>query len=174
MSDLVLEIVEGPGAGRQVGLSGPLEIGRDPGCTLTLDDELVSRHHARLVLQNGTAMIEDLGSTNGTFVNGSQLHGSARVNPGDHLLIGVTVLELRTSRDVEARPTVTRPAPAAFATAPRVPDYVPADVDVPAPRRRAHPLDPLLDVRTKNRARIAPLGVGILVTFAVIIWLALR
>ena len=101
MSSFVLEIVEGPGAGRQMALDGTVEIGRDPACTLALDDDLVSRHHARLTARNGAVVAEDLDSTNGTFLNGMTLTGPVTVNPGDHLVIGVTVLELRTRSDVE-------------------------------------------------------------------------
>ena len=102
------------------------------------------------------------------------LQGEALVHPGDHILVGVTVLELRTHRDVERRPTVIRPRPQAFAVEPARPDYVPTGADLPDPRLKAHRLDPLLDVRTKGRARIAPLGLALLVTFAVILFLALR
>ena len=174
MSELVVEIVEGPDSGKQVELSGPLEIGRDPSCDLSLDDELASRHHLRIVPQNGTVLAEDLGSTNGTFVNDMQLHGSVVVNPGDHLLVGVTMLQLRTKNDVARRPTLVRPKPPAFAIASRRPDYVPSAIDLPDLGRQAHRLDPLLDVRTKHRARVAPIGVAILVTFAIILFLALR
>lgn len=173
MSAFVLEIVEGPGAGRQLDLDHTVEIGRDPACALPLDDDLVSRHHARVSPRNGSVVVEDLESTNGTFVNGMTLTGPTAINPGDHLLIGVTVVELRTRSDVDRRPTAVRPRPA-FAVEARQPDYIPAAADLPDPRLKKHRLDPLLDVRVKHQARIAPLGIGLLVTFAVILFLALR
>jgi pSer/pThr/pTyr-binding forkhead associated (FHA) protein len=174
MSGFILEIVEGPGSGRQVALAGPLEIGRDSACTFKLDDDLVSRRHARVAPQNGFAVAQDLGSTNGTFLNGMTLSGPAPVHPGDHLLVGVTVLELREASDVERRPTAIRPRPEPFAIGARPPDYLPAATDLPDPRLKEHRLDPLLDVRTKNRARLAPLGLALLVALAVILFLALR
>jgi S-DNA-T family DNA segregation ATPase FtsK/SpoIIIE len=174
MSGLILEIVEGPGSGRQIELDHTLEIGRDPACTVALDDDLVSRRHARIVLQNGHALAEDLSSTNGTFLNGMTLAGPAPLHPGDHLVVGVTVLELRTSSDVALRPTAVRPRPGPFAVEARKPDYVPPVSELPDPRLKAHRLDPLLDVRTKSQARMAPLGLALLVAFAIILFLALR
>lgn len=174
MSDLVVEIVEGPDAGLQVELRGPLEIGRDPICDLSLTDELVSRRHARVAPSNGAATAEDLGSSNGTFLNGLQLHGTGTFSPGDHMLLGVTVLELRTHEDVRHRPTAVRPIPPAFAVAPREPDYVLPDVVLLGSDRHGHKLDPLLDVRTKHQARMAPLGILLLVSIAIILYLALR
>lgn len=173
MSDYVLEIVEGPDAGKQVALDQTVEIGRDPGCTLRIDDEFASGHHARIGLRNGSVVAEDLDSTNGTFLNGMSLHGAAPMNFGDHLLIGVTVFELRTRRDVVSHGTAVRPRPA-FAVEPARPNYIPAAADLPDPRLQKHRLDPLLDVRTKSRARIAPLGIALLVTFAIILYLAVR
>jgi predicted component of type VI protein secretion system len=174
VSEYVLEVVEGPDSGTQVPLGSAIEIGRDPASGLMLDDELVSRRHARVHLENGSVVAEDLGSTNGTFLNGMTLDGAAPLRPGDHLLLGVTVLELRTRRDVDIRPSAVRARPEPFAVESRQPDYVAAAADVPDPRLKAHRLDPLLDVRTKNRARMAPLGLALLVTFAVILFVSLR
>jgi ABC transport system ATP-binding/permease protein len=64
-----------------------LTIGRDPGCDLTLDSPLVSRHHARLERSGPTHTLIDLGSTNGTFVN-SQRIDQSRLRPGDIVQIG--------------------------------------------------------------------------------------
>ena len=174
MADLVLEIVEGPDAGAQVELVGPIGIGRDPSCDLSLTDELVSRHHAKVTPRDGSAVAEDLGSVNGTFLNGSQLHGEFPFGVGDHLLLGVTVVELRARDDLKRRPTAVRPKPAAFAIPERKPSYIPSEILIPDSGRHAHRLDPLLDARTKHRARMAPLGIALLVTIAIILFLALR
>ena len=107
MSDLVLEIVEGPGAGERVSLDGDLEVGREHGLDLTLDDEQTSRHHARFTLEGGEAFIEDLGSTNGTYVNDDLIHSRRLLEPGDSIRLGVTVLELHTA----SQPTAVRPVP---------------------------------------------------------------
>lgn len=172
MSDLSLEIVEGPAAGSKQPLDGSLEIGRDPGAGLVLDDELVSRHHARITPFDGGAVVEDLGSRNGTFVNGNEIHSPTKVEPGDHVLIGVSVLELRTAAQIAARPTAVRPRPPALATPPQQPDYVRiAEVDE---RKRGEELQPLLDARTKPKAKLAPLAIFVLVVLVVLIFLATR
>lgn len=68
-------------------------IGRDDGCALLLSDASVSRRHARVRLVDGQVVVEDLGSTNGTAVNGSIIH-RATLNVGDHLEVGGVSLRL--------------------------------------------------------------------------------
>lgn len=67
---------------------GPLRIGRDPGNGLRLNHETVSRAHAELSLRDGLWVITDLGSTNGTTVNGRRVTGSAVVRDGDQIGFG--------------------------------------------------------------------------------------
>lgn len=86
--------------GRLAGTSLPLRqsgvlIGRNPECTLVLDDDFASGRHARLSPQHGGWVVEDLGSTNGTHLDGTRLTGAQPVTVGSHLQIGRTVLELR-------------------------------------------------------------------------------
>jgi pSer/pThr/pTyr-binding forkhead associated (FHA) protein len=173
VSDLLLEVVEGPGAGRQTRLAGALEVGRDPSAGMVLEDDLVSRHHVRVIEEAGGALVEDLGSLNGTFVNGQEVHAPTRMRPGDQVLVGVTVLELRTADQVRAKPTAVRAVPPALAVPGREPDYVPPNV-----RASAHvtpsPLDSLLDSRTKAKARTAALALFVLTALAVILFLATR
>jgi Inner membrane component of T3SS, cytoplasmic domain len=107
VSDLVLEIVEGPGAGEHVSLDGDLEVGREHGLGLTLDDVQASRRHARFIVEGGDAFVEDLGSTNGTYVNDDLIHARRLLEPGDSIRVGLTVLELRTA----GQPTAIRPVP---------------------------------------------------------------
>jgi pSer/pThr/pTyr-binding forkhead associated (FHA) protein len=168
----LLEIVEGPDAGRQVPVGGALEIGRDPAADVVLSDQVVSRHHARVQLDQDGAYVVDLDSRNGTFVNGTQIHNSARVQPGDQLMVGATVLQVRTPSEVATQPTAVRPVPPALAAAARTPDYVPAAIlkDDAGVRQ----LESLLDVKTKNKARTAPIAIFVLVVFVVLIFLALR
>lgn len=175
MSDLLLEVVEGPGAGRQTRLAGAVEVGRDPSAGMVLEDDLVSRHHVRVIPEPGGALVEDLGSLNGTFVNGQEVHAPTRMRPGDHVLVGVTVLELRTADQVRAKLTAVRAVPPALAVPGREPDYVPSNVRASAretPPRS--PLDPLLDSRTKAQARTAALALFVLTALAVILFLATR
>ncbi|MGZ8631346.1 MAG: FHA domain-containing protein [Actinomycetota bacterium] len=80
---------------RTVAVSGNMVMGRAPECELALDDTFVSQQHARLFAKNGSWYVEDLGSTNGTFVNDQRLASPAMVQPGDRVRVGTTVLELR-------------------------------------------------------------------------------
>jgi pSer/pThr/pTyr-binding forkhead associated (FHA) protein len=84
--------------GRRVGsfkLTGDIEIGRADHCTIRLADTYASQVHARLSPRNGSWTIEDLGSTNGTFLNERRLESPSQVRSGDKVRIGTTVLELR-------------------------------------------------------------------------------
>lgn len=74
-------------------IDGEATIGRGGGCTISLPgDTFVSQVHARVVERDGQLFIEDLGSTNGTFLNGKQVAKTARVRKGDQMQIGSTVL----------------------------------------------------------------------------------
>jgi pSer/pThr/pTyr-binding forkhead associated (FHA) protein len=70
-------------------------IGRNPECALVLDDDFASGRHARIFHRDGAWFVEDLGSTNGTFVGTERLTGPVRVEAGSTLRIGKTVIELR-------------------------------------------------------------------------------
>ena len=79
--------------GRDQWIDGEATIGRGGGCTISLPaDTFVSQVHARVVERDGQLFIEDLGSTNGTFLNGKQVAKTARVRKGDQMQIGSTVL----------------------------------------------------------------------------------
>ncbi len=70
-------------------------VGRGGGCALVLaDDTYVSQLHARLFQQNGEGYVEDLGSTNGTYVNGKQISSVTRLKRGDQVQFGQTVAEV--------------------------------------------------------------------------------
>ncbi|MEJ5255949.1 MAG: FHA domain-containing protein [Acidimicrobiales bacterium] len=91
-----LVVVEPP---EQRGVSFPLgnevTIGRAAGCQVTLDDTYVSQLHARVFVRDGAYLIEDLGSTNGTYLNRQRVSGPMVVRKGDRIQVGNTVLELR-------------------------------------------------------------------------------
>ena len=92
----VLTVLEGPvdlvaGAllpGGTIAVRNAATLGRSPGNAIVLDDALVSQAHARLVHRHDGWWLEDLGSTNGTFVNGKPIAGLTRVSPGDVLGFG--------------------------------------------------------------------------------------
>lgn len=80
--------------GLAVGLTSDVTLGREPGCTITIDDDAyVSQLHLRVFDHDGQPMVEDLGSTNGTFHNGAKLHGAKLLHPGDRIQVGTTVIE---------------------------------------------------------------------------------
>src|SRR3954466_4627776 len=113
MSDLILEIVEGPGAGKQVPVDGALDVGRESSLALHLDEDgQVSRRHARFSLQGSDVVVEDLGSTNGTYVNEQPISSPRMLRAGDKVRVGLTVLELRTRQQVAARPSAVQARPA--------------------------------------------------------------
>jgi pSer/pThr/pTyr-binding forkhead associated (FHA) protein len=88
--------------------SGETLIGRGEGCAIIVTEGLVSRRHARIVLDGGRPYLEDLGSANGTFVNLARLEGRALLFPGDLVFIGMAELEIIRRAD-EAPPPVARP-----------------------------------------------------------------
>ena len=80
---------------RTVRLDTSMVVGRAPDCELRLDDTYLSAQHARIFGKNGAWYVEDLGSTNGTFVNEQKLLAPAMVQPGDKIRLGQTTMELR-------------------------------------------------------------------------------
>ncbi len=87
----ILEPPELHGSTMEIG--DELSIGRAAACTLTLDDTFVSQQHARLVRRDRQHLVEDLGSTNGTFVNRERITAPVVLVPGDRVQIGSTVME---------------------------------------------------------------------------------
>jgi len=83
-------------AGEEVELAaGENLIGRAPEAAVTIDSAKVSRRHARIVVDGEGATLEDLGSKNGTFLNGARLDAPARLAAGDEIRIGRNVARLR-------------------------------------------------------------------------------
>src|SRR4051812_47950227 len=86
---------KGPTPGRRFALGGePAVIGRQPDAAIYLESLAVSRHHARIICDRGIYFVEDLGSSNGTWINGTQVKGRAPLTEVDELQIGPYVLNL--------------------------------------------------------------------------------
>jgi pSer/pThr/pTyr-binding forkhead associated (FHA) protein len=71
----------------------PIRIGRSPECELVLHDSRVSRRHARLAARDGVLVLTDLGSTNGTMVNGHRV-SEVVLGAGDRIAVGETILTI--------------------------------------------------------------------------------
>jgi len=108
MTGMALHVVEGPDAPRTVLLSGAVEVGRDHRLAVPLTDRLVSERHLRATPNVNGVVVEDLQSTNGTFVNDTRIGGPTIVGPGDMIRVGTTTLRVSTS---DAPPRVS-PSPA--------------------------------------------------------------
>lgn len=154
--------------GREILLPrGEFVIGRSRGCDLTLEDMLVSRRHARLLVSRDALFIEDLGSANGIFVNELPAVGAVALGDGDRLMIGSSEILISVTDDITDRPTApptqsqvsSRPVPRHLApmpdpalterdipvirATPRQPPPAPAPAQTPAPmappRKSSHP-----------------------------------
>ena len=130
----------GPEAGRRVELDLEVAIGRQDG-DLVVEDPEVSRRHAVLRRSGGSVVVEDLDSTNGTFVNGERIRSPITVGPGDQVRVGGTTLEIEP--DLRADDTIvsTPPRPDQIGSAEAVPSggglsQAHEDATQPLPSRR--------------------------------------
>jgi len=83
------------GKPRTIRVDAAVTIGRAPECELRIDDTYASQQHARVFGKAGSWYVEDLGSTNGTYVNEQRLAAPAMLTAGDRIRVGTTVVELR-------------------------------------------------------------------------------
>ena len=117
-------IHHGAGAGSELPVEGELILGREHSTAdLVIEDPSVSRRHARVLPQGRAVIVEDLGSSNGTYVNGDRISGPVELDTGDELQLGDTLVGLR--RRSPAIPT-RRPAPRRLAPPPHEPSNIPA------------------------------------------------
>lgn len=97
MADVpVLVCTTGELAGRRIPVpEGGIGIGRSPENAVVIHDEGVSRYHGRLLFENGSLWLQDAGSRNGVFVNGSRVTGHKALKVGDSITIAQHTFELR-------------------------------------------------------------------------------
>jgi len=136
-----LVVVQGPDSGQRFALREQVQLGRSSDNDIRLNDDQISRHHA-LIQRQGTAyVVSDMGSRNGTLVNGVLLSQPAYLRDGDTIQLGNTTLQACLQQSAPARPAAAHPpaytvpapapqpvapppayaAPAAYAGAPAVP-----------------------------------------------------
>lgn len=94
---------QGISVGREYKIERPeIVIGRDPQLDLVIESLAVSRRHARLLLKNGDYFLEDLGSSNGTFLNDQRLSSRARLSSGDRIRLGEAISLRFEAQDLPA------------------------------------------------------------------------
>ncbi len=114
----VLIFTKGPRTGERLEPEGELVIGRE-GAAVTIEDSELSRRHAAVRPVEGGIEIEDLGSLNGTFVNGQRITAPTRLAGGDSVKLGQSVLELEgASAPATVMSAAPTPAAAPQAAAP--------------------------------------------------------
>jgi hypothetical protein len=160
----------GPTPGATFSLEGDqLVIGRDSSSAIAINDAEVSRKHARLNFQGGKYVIEDLGSTNGTFVNGQRLVSPVVLKSGDVVSLGeqIVLMYEALAADIgetviSARKSVPRPAPAAVAAS------VPASQPPPTQQQYyAPPIPPAAPAGRRMNSLPIFVAVGVLVVICV-------
>ncbi len=91
-----LVVMDGPNTGQSASLQhAPILIGRGPDAAIRLDDDYVSTRHAQVNLSGDTWYVEDLGSTNGTYLGSARLTQPTTVQLGSRIRVGKTTLELK-------------------------------------------------------------------------------
>jgi pSer/pThr/pTyr-binding forkhead associated (FHA) protein/tRNA A-37 threonylcarbamoyl transferase component Bud32 len=137
----VLVVTSGGGSGRTLAVADELVLGRGvTGDGKISDDRELSRRHARITrTPSGRVTVEDLGSANGTFVNGERVHAPRVLEVGDSVRIGSTVLELSEAGMAAAPP---RPAAPARPAAPPPPPPAARPAPPPPPPPAARPAAP--------------------------------
>lgn len=167
---LYISFLSGPEEGKEIKLSaGEAIVGRSDDCTVTVKHVDISRKHLKIVVDQNRIHIQDLGSSNGTFVNGTRLvpNSPSRVEPSDKITLGKSVTFLvRTPSKSGARKSVKKVADESFSLdfdpPPRLPpasaQHPPSPPVAPSPASKeespkqsrnefAHPL--LLEARQK-------------------------
>ena len=137
-----LTMKEGPTPGQRTDLEGrSLLLGRDPACNLVINDVEVSRRHARLIAQSGGYAVEDLGSTNGTFINEQRIKGVVPLQPGASIRLGDRVSFIYEAVPADEAGTLGVPAPLLKPST--SPSRTPTPAPAPLPPAKAAIPEPL-------------------------------
>ncbi len=143
MSQFQFVMRSGPTPGVTFALEGDqLVIGRDASNNITINDAEISRKHSRLLFQGGKYVLEDLGSTNGTFVNGQRLAGPVVLKTGDVVSLGEQIVLMYDVITVDVGATMVSSRQMAQAAAPQA-AALPAEVPPPYSASPAKKINPL-------------------------------
>jgi pSer/pThr/pTyr-binding forkhead associated (FHA) protein len=158
-----LRVTNGPLAGKTIDVTGEVVIGRE-NASLEIDDPEVSRQHAAVRRRVGALEVEDLGSSNGTFVDGERIAGPTRIGEGALIRLGSTEIAVEdvvpsdaTRARAVADPQATR---AAVHTRAPGPDREPAELADPQRTRAKSPPPELAQPAAAGDAALAGTGTG--------------
>ena len=113
---LTLNILTGKHKGKSMSLPGPvIVVGRDPEAAIRVNSTEVSRLHCEIHLRDDRVIVKDLGSRNGTFINGEVIFSESELRPGDTLHVGSMVFELPGKRRLHPGEARQKKPPAARA-----------------------------------------------------------
>jgi pSer/pThr/pTyr-binding forkhead associated (FHA) protein len=101
-------LLESGGERRELEVTGPITIGRSRTATVYLDDKTLSREHTRFYLDHGRVFVQDLGSKNGTYLNGILLKQAEALQHGDRVKVGVALFTVTLEADDAPRPRLER------------------------------------------------------------------
>jgi hypothetical protein len=162
----------GPTPGAVFNLGGDqLTVGRDSTNDVVINDAEISRRHARLTFQGGKYILEDLGSTNGTFVNGQRLAGPRVLKAGEVVSFGEQIVLVYEASTFDPAATIASPRAAAVPSASRP---IPAPPPAPADYAGSVPASPV-STPVPARTNLTPILIGVgfllfLCTCAGILW----
>jgi pSer/pThr/pTyr-binding forkhead associated (FHA) protein len=150
-------------SGPTPGVTFPLEgdqiiVGRDASNGVAINDAEISRKHSRLSFQGGKYVLEDLGSTNGTFVNGQRLAGPVVLKPGDVIALGEQIVLMYDAINIDPGATVMSRKAVRIVEPPPVQASAPAYAP-PPPASYGPPSTPL------KKTNLAPIIIGVIVLF---------
>jgi hypothetical protein len=170
----------GPTPGKEVPLEkDEIYIGRDVGNDVVINDPEVSRRHARLTQQSGSYLIEDLGSTNGTFINGQRLTRPHLLRAGEMIMFGENVGLVFEMTQFDADATMVGAGPAFPEPSPRE-TYVPPSEPPPPAFEPAYsgrvppsPYEPVVPEEPRPRRTWIFAGCGCLLLLACVVIFAI-
>jgi pSer/pThr/pTyr-binding forkhead associated (FHA) protein len=150
-----LTMRSGPNPGTVYALdTDQLTIGRDSSNEIPVNDAEVSRRHARLTFQGGKYVLEDMGSTNGTFVNGQRLSGPRVLKSGEVISLGEQIVFVYEA--IESDPGATRVSPR------QVPEPRPVTPPPPPPQSFAGQVpDSPPEVAAARKINPVPIAIGV-------------